>query len=256
MSESSVRSSIFSSARSLSGNLRRLKSAYGAITYSACPPIQPPRSTYPKAPPAPFPLTFKQIPVLPSRQLRQRPHAMLKGTDTRSPTFKNSTSRPFSMISPVISCPRTIPAGAVVRPRTICWSLPQMLVLTSLRITPCSHLRDPSANFGKSIDWTSTFPGPTYTTPRLFAIFVPSDWNKVRTPLMAWSPAHRQTPNIPSPVEFPAGHHHPPIFSSLVESSECSFPCEPRYRRLPSVRPCGPPLTSGTSTPSAVARSI
>src|SRR6267154_2084657 len=71
-----------------------------------------------------------------------------------------------------------------------------------------------------------------------------------------WSSAHRQTPNIPLPVELPAGHHHPPIFSSLVESSECSFPCELRYRRLPRLRPCGPPLTSGTSTPSAVARSI
>jgi len=62
-----------------------------------------------------------------------------------------------------------------VRPRTICWSLPQMLVLTSLRITPCSHLREPNANFGKSMDWTSTFPGPAYTTPRLFAIFVTSN---------------------------------------------------------------------------------
>jgi hypothetical protein len=67
---------------------------------------------------------------------------------------------------------------------------------------------------------------------------------------------HRQTPTIPSPVEFLVGHHYPPIFSSLVESSECSFPCEPRYRRLPRVRPCGPPITSGTSSPSAVARSI
>src|SRR5712672_3136542 len=117
------------------------------------------------------------MPVLPSRQLRQRPHAMLKGTDTRSPTFKNSTSLPFSMISPVISCLRTIPAGAVVRPRTICWSLPQMLVLTTLRITPCSHFRDPNDNSGKSIGRTSTFPGPTYTTPRLLAINVRSSNN-------------------------------------------------------------------------------
>src|ERR1700674_4752158 len=120
------------------------------------------------------------MPVLPSRQLRQRPPAMLKGTETRSPTFKNSTSLPFSMISPVISCPRTIPAGAVVRPRTICWSLPQMLVLISLRITPCSHLRDPSANLGKSMDWTSTLPGPAYTTPRLFAIYVHSNRNELK----------------------------------------------------------------------------
>src|SRR6202790_5047659 len=112
------------------------------------------------------------MPVLPSRQLRQRPHAMLKGTETRSPTFKNSTSLPFSMIAPVISCPRAMPAGAVARPRTICGSLPQILVLTTLRITPCSHFRDPSDNFGKSIGRTSTFPGPTYTTPRLLAINV------------------------------------------------------------------------------------
>src|SRR5271154_4808816 len=49
-----------------------------------------------------------------------------------------------------------------------------MLVLTTLRITPCSHFRDPSDNFGKSIGRTSTFPGPTYTTPRLLAINVRS----------------------------------------------------------------------------------
>ena len=34
-------------ARPLSGKRRRLKSAYGTMTYSACPPIQPPMSTYP-----------------------------------------------------------------------------------------------------------------------------------------------------------------------------------------------------------------
>src|ERR1700688_2754813 len=55
-----------------------------------------------------------------------------------------------------------------------------MLVLTSLRITPCSHLREPKANLGKSMDWTSTFPGPAYTTPRLFAIYVHSNRNKLK----------------------------------------------------------------------------
>src|SRR5216683_7597517 len=30
-------------------------------------------------------------------------------------------------------------------------------------------------NFGKSMDWTSTLPGPAYTTPRLFAIFCTSN---------------------------------------------------------------------------------
>src|ERR1044072_5532664 len=41
---------------------------------------------------------------------------------------------------------------------------------------------------------------------------------------MGSSSVHRQTPTIPSPAEFPEGHHHPIIFSSLVESFECSFP--------------------------------
>src|SRR5690625_6603712 len=40
MSESMVRSSIFSSAWSRSGNFSALKSAYGTSTYSACPPTR------------------------------------------------------------------------------------------------------------------------------------------------------------------------------------------------------------------------
>src|ERR1700730_6315035 len=103
--------------------------------------------------------------------MRQRPQATLNGTETRSPFFRNSTSDLNSTISPVISCPMTIPTGAVltvhtrralvgaalgigmrqnivtaelvvqgvepiasfrlrfrVRPRTVCWSEPQILV--------------------------------------------------------------------------------------------------------------------------------
>jgi hypothetical protein len=52
----------------------------------------------------------------------------------------------------------------------MCWSLPQMLVQTILRMTPCSHLREPIASLGKSMDWTSTLPGPMYATPRFEAI--------------------------------------------------------------------------------------
>ena len=73
------------------------------------------------------------------------------------------------MTSPVISCPSTRPVGAVVRPRTMCWSLPQMLVETILRITPCGVFRPmfagltpgPSCNssFGYSIVSTTTCPG-------------------------------------------------------------------------------------------------
>src|ERR1035438_4975046 len=79
------------------------------------------------------------MPVLPSLHMRQRPQAILNGTEHRSPFLMNSTSRPTSITSPVISCPSVWPGGAVVRPRTMCWSLPQILVDTTLRITPCSH---------------------------------------------------------------------------------------------------------------------
>jgi hypothetical protein len=63
---------------------------------------------------------------------------MLNGTETMSPLLMNSTPLPHSITSPVISCPRTSPRGAVVRPRTMCWSLPQMLVVTGSMMTPWS----------------------------------------------------------------------------------------------------------------------
>src|SRR5215210_9146190 len=142
------------------------------MTYWACPPIHPPMSTYPYAPPGRDVFTLRQIPVCCSLQLRHRPQATLKGTETRSPTLTKSTSRPASITSPVISWPRIKPAGAVVRPRTICWSDPQMLVEMTLRITPCS-IGCPvagSTNFGNSIDSTSTSPRLMYATPRFDAI--------------------------------------------------------------------------------------
>src|SRR5215469_16257397 len=40
-----------------------------------------------------------------------------------------------------------------------------MLVDMTFRMTPCSHFRLPSASFGKSMVWTSTFPVPIYSTP-------------------------------------------------------------------------------------------
>src|SRR4051794_24597724 len=106
---------------------------------------------------------------------------MLNGTVTRSPTFSISTSEPFSIISPVISCPRIRPGGAVVRPRTMCWSDPQMFVVTTFRITPCGASLPPNGSvsllgirsFGYAIDCTSTAPGLMYATPRLLAMLEP-----------------------------------------------------------------------------------
>lgn len=53
----------------------------------------------------------------PLRQLRQRPQATLKGTETMSPGLRNSASEPISTTSPVISCPMTIPSGTGNEPR-------------------------------------------------------------------------------------------------------------------------------------------
>src|SRR5215208_5441667 len=136
-------------------------------------------STYPYAEPALAGLTFKQTPVLPSLQLRQRPQAMLKGTEQMSPTSMNWTSSPFSTTSPVISCPRVCPTGAVVRPRTMCWSEPQMLVETIFRMTAwgaalvipiASATSSGTSSFGYSMSSTATSPGPLYTTTLLSAI--------------------------------------------------------------------------------------
>src|SRR5919107_4460149 len=136
-------------------------------------------STYPYAEPGRSGLTFSQTPVLPSLQLRQRPQAMLNGTEARSPSLMYSTPGPVSITSPVISCPRIRPSGAVVRPRTMCWSDPQMLVETILRMAACgsalvipiaSATSSGTSSFGYSMSSTATSPGPLYTTTLLSAI--------------------------------------------------------------------------------------
>ena len=62
----------------------------------------------------------------------------------------------------------------------MCWSEPQMFVVTTLRIAPCSHLRfclsettgdkvESSSSLGKAMGFTWTSPGAMYTTPRFVA---------------------------------------------------------------------------------------
>ena len=95
---------------------------------------------------------------------------MLNGTEQRSPFLMNSTPGPVSITSPVISWPRIRPSGAVVRPRTMCWSEPQMFVATILRMAACESWRPTlagltpgpscSSKVGKSMSCNSTFPGP------------------------------------------------------------------------------------------------
>ena len=95
------------------------------------------------------------MPVLPSLQLRQRPQEMLNGTEQRSPSLMNSTPGPVSTTSPVISWPRISPSGAVVRPRTMCWSEPQMLVATVLMIAACGNWRPTLSGLTPGPSWSS-----------------------------------------------------------------------------------------------------
>src|SRR5712691_4889327 len=85
-----------------------------------------------------------------------------------------------------------------------------MLVLTTLRITPCSHFREPSDSFGKSIGRTSTFPGPTYTTPRLLAINVPSNKN-----LECFGASFRHHFSVALQRDAAGEHHHAPVVGHL-----------------------------------------
>lgn len=116
MSESSARSRIFAMAWSLSGKRRSWKSAYGTNRYSAWPPVQSPRLK-PYAAQATLGFVVSQTSVRRALQLRHRPQATLNGTETRSPSLRNSTSGPTSMTSPVISCPIAMPWGTGKDPR-------------------------------------------------------------------------------------------------------------------------------------------
>src|SRR5271166_4337668 len=105
-----------------------------------------------------------------------------------------------------------------------------MLVLTTLRITPCSHFREPSDNFGKSIGRTSTFPGPTYTTPRLLAINVRSFKNlecfrssfRYSTILLSGTAAHSHAAYYLSTARQrnAAGEHHYAPMIGHMDSEE------------------------------------
>ena len=66
-----------------------------------------------------------------------------------------SPARPVSTTSPVISWPSTSPGGAVVRPRTMCWSEPQMLVAMTLRITPWCTFRPTFAGLTPGLSLSS-----------------------------------------------------------------------------------------------------
>jgi hypothetical protein len=104
-------------------------------------------------------LARKHADVQPALQLRQVPQLMLNGTDTRSPTLTRFTPGPTSSITPMFSCPRTMPASSGARPSKGCKSEPQMLavVIRMIASSGCSI-------FGSGTSSTAMSNGPLYTT--------------------------------------------------------------------------------------------
>src|SRR5919109_1866636 len=76
-----------------------------------------------------FGLEFSQVEYSPCWQCQQWPHAIGKGTTTRSPTCKFFTPLPTSTTSPMNSCPRMSPFSMVgTKPLYRCRSEPQIAV--------------------------------------------------------------------------------------------------------------------------------
>ena len=71
-------------------------------------------------------LVRRQNDIQPDTQLRQVPHAMLKGTETRSPRWILVTAEPVSSTMPMFSWPSTVPSSTFVLPSYMCRSEPQM----------------------------------------------------------------------------------------------------------------------------------
>jgi hypothetical protein len=87
--------------------------------------------------PAPAMYTVEpETPVWPSLQLRQAPTGDVEGHRDQVALLDELHVAPgFDDLSCDLVT-EDQPSGAVVRPRTMCWSEPQMLVETILRITP------------------------------------------------------------------------------------------------------------------------
>jgi len=79
---------------------------------------------------------FSQFPVSPREQKKQVPHAMLKGTTTRSPRFSDCTDDPSSSTTPANSWPNVEPTRVSgTRPCKRWRSEPQMAVRVTRKTT-------------------------------------------------------------------------------------------------------------------------
>src|SRR5689334_20354515 len=85
----------------------------------------------------------------------------------------------------------------------MCWSLPQMFVVTSLRMTPCwQGLPRGSTSFGKSRFWISSFLGPTYATARLPGMPDPPRMLNYRVESLGGNPESNVRTDTPRRLEW------------------------------------------------------
>ena len=105
-------------------------SAYGTRAKSACTPsIRCPKIH-------PIPPTASQCAAIPALHGPQRPHEVIAGTSTRSPSFSDDTAAPVSTTVPTASWPRMRPSvTAGTSPLRMCRSVPQIVVVSTLTIT-------------------------------------------------------------------------------------------------------------------------
>src|SRR6516164_3266932 len=92
-------------------------------------------------------------------QYSQRPHLVMAGTSTRSPTLNPLTASPTSVTVPTASWPRMRPSvTAGTSPCRMCRSVPQIVVVSTLTTTSVGSEMAASGTSSHAF-----WPGPWYT---------------------------------------------------------------------------------------------
>src|ERR1700722_19624149 len=129
-------------------------SAYGTRTDSAWVPSM----RWPKI--QPIPPTVWQCEGMPRWQYSQRPHFVMAGTRTRSPTANPLTASPTSVTVPTASWPRMRPSvTAATSPWRMCRSVPQIVVVSTRTTTSVGSWIAASGTSSQAF-----LPGPWYTS--------------------------------------------------------------------------------------------
>src|SRR5689334_9820732 len=92
-------------------------------------------------------------------QYSHRPHLVMAGTSTRSPTLNPLTASPIAVTVPTASWPRMRPSvTAGTSPCRMCRSVPQIVVVSTLTTTSVGSLMAASGTSSHAF-----WPGPWYT---------------------------------------------------------------------------------------------